>query len=71
MAGSTDTTSDADSASSVDRRLYGLIVLSTVFGIGHHIDHIIRGNHVGWPLIPEVKFVYSVRLWWNARDGDF
>ncbi|THE65719.1 hypothetical protein D8Y22_06000 [Salinadaptatus halalkaliphilus] len=45
----------------VDIRLYRLIVLVTVFGVGHHIDHVIRGNHVGWPLIPEVTaFTYSL-----------
>lgn len=30
-----------------------LIALATLFAVGHHIDHIIRGNHVGWPLIPQ------------------
>ena len=48
-------------ADSVDRWLYALLVLGTIFGIGHHLDHIIRGNHVGWPLIPEVTpFTYSL-----------
>lgn len=31
-----------------------LIAASTLFSIGHHVDHILRGNHVGWPLIPPV-----------------
>jgi len=49
------------SSDSVDRRLYGLIGLGTIFGIGHHLDHVIRGNHVGWPLIPEITpFTYSL-----------
>jgi len=43
------------------RQLYFFIGLSTLFGAAHHIDHIIRGNHVGWPLIPEVTaFTYSL-----------
>lgn len=40
--------------------LYGLVSLSTLMSVGHHIDHIVRGNHVGWPLTAEVTpFTYS------------
>lgn len=43
------------------RSLFKLALVATVFGIGHHIDHVIRGNHVGWPLIPEpTPFTYSL-----------
>lgn len=43
------------------KRLIILALLTTLFGVGHHVDHIIRGNHVGWPLIPEVTpFTYSL-----------
>lgn len=43
------------------RKLTILAVVVTIFSIGHHIDHIIRGNHVGWPIIPEVTpFTYSL-----------
>ncbi|WP_440765995.1 hypothetical protein [Natronorubrum sp. DTA7] len=53
--------SEQSSPGSVDTRLYALIVLATVFGIGHHVDHVVRGNHVGWPLIPEVTvFTYTL-----------
>ncbi|RQG89123.1 hypothetical protein EA462_12180 [Natrarchaeobius halalkaliphilus] len=49
---------------SVDERLYKLIALATVFGIGHHVDHLIRGNHVGWPVIPEVTpFTYTLAIY--------
>src|SRR3712207_1674902 len=42
------------------RKLTILAVVITCFSIGHHIDHVIRGNHVGWPLIDEVTpFTYS------------
>src|SRR5262245_31811623 len=37
-----------------DRGLLVLAVIATLFSIGHHIDHIARGNHVGWPLNPHV-----------------
>lgn len=48
----------------VDRRLLQLIVVSTVFGLGHHLDHIIRGNHVGWPVTPEINaFTYSLSIY--------
>ncbi|ELZ02895.1 hypothetical protein C482_04511 [Natrialba chahannaoensis JCM 10990] len=48
----------------VDTRLYFLIGIGTIFGIGHHLDHIIRGNHVGWPLIPEVTvFTYTLLIY--------
>ncbi|SDJ96954.1 hypothetical protein [Natronorubrum texcoconense] len=49
---------------SVDTQLYALIALATVFGIGHHVDHVVRGNHVGWPLIPEVTvFTYTLAVY--------
>lgn len=42
------------------RSLLPMIVLVTVLSIGHHVDHIIRGNHIGWPLSAEVTpFTYS------------
>ena len=32
-----------------------------VFGTLHHIDHLVRGNHVGWPAVSEVNpFTYSL-----------
>lgn len=42
-------------------KLLRLVVLITFFGIAHHIDHIIRSNHIGWPLTPKVtSFSYSL-----------
>ncbi|WP_235019658.1 MULTISPECIES: hypothetical protein [Natrialba] len=49
---------------SVDRRLYALLGLATILGVGHHVDHVVRGNHVGWPLIPEVTgFTVSLLIY--------
>jgi hypothetical protein len=32
--------------------------------VGHHIDHVIRGNHVGWPVSDEVNaFTYSLAIY--------
>jgi hypothetical protein len=64
----------------VPHRLLGLIFIIVLFGIGHHIDHIIRGNHVGWPLTPEINaFTFSLLsypfvalglfLGWRDRAG--
>ncbi|ELY42980.1 hypothetical protein [Natronorubrum tibetense] len=56
--------SEQSELATVDTRLYALITLATVFGIGHHLDHIVRGNHVGWPLIPEVTvFTYTLAVY--------
>ena len=35
-----------------------------VFGPLHHVDHIIRGNHVGWPVIAAVTpFTFSLLVY--------
>ncbi len=31
------------------RVLLALGVIVTVFGVLHHVDHVVRGNHSGWP----------------------
>jgi hypothetical protein len=52
------------------RTLFKLALLATVFGIGHHIDHVIRGNHVGWPLIEEpTPFTYSLGFYPFIASG--
>ena len=44
--------------------LYALIFLAMFLSLGHHIDHIILGNHVGWPLTAEVNaFTYSLGVY--------
>lgn len=58
-------------------QLVSLVVPTTVLGLAHHVDHIIRGNHVGWPLIPEVNgFTFSWLIYpaiavgvWLTRRG--
>ena len=41
--------------------LLGLVTLALIFGVGHHVDHLLRGNHVGWPVTPHVTpFTYSL-----------
>lgn len=39
-------------------------VLVTVFGLLHHLDHVIRGNHSGWPFRDAVTpFTLSLLLY--------
>jgi hypothetical protein len=38
-----------------DKILYRLTWLAAVMSLGHHLDHLIRGNAVGWPLTEEVN----------------
>lgn len=47
-----------------DGTLYLLIGAAVVLSLGHHVDHAIRGNHVGWPLTGEVNaFTYSLGIY--------
>lgn len=61
-----------DRAPSLSERLYGslpvhaylLFAAATLFGVAHHVDHLVRGNHVGWPVTPEVNpFTYSLVIY--------
>jgi hypothetical protein len=38
-----------------DRILYRLTWLALALSLGHHLDHLIRGNAVGWPLTDQVN----------------
>ena len=49
---------------SLTRLFYLFVLAPTLLGAAHHIDHSIRGNHVGWPLTPEVNaFTYSLGIY--------
>jgi hypothetical protein len=37
------------------RTLYLLTYLAAAMSFGHHIDHVIRGNAIGWPLTDELN----------------
>jgi hypothetical protein len=38
-----------------------LLTLSTVLGLLHHTDHVLRGDHSGWPFTDHVTpFTYSL-----------
>jgi hypothetical protein len=38
-----------------DKILYRLTWLAAAMSLGHHLDHLIRHNAVGWPLTEEVN----------------
>ena len=36
----------------------------TIFGIFHHVDHVVRGNHTGWPFEEAVTpFTFSLLIY--------
>lgn len=46
------------------RVIYGLTAHAAVFSLGHHVDHIMRGNHVGWPVTGDVNaFTFSLGIY--------
>jgi len=46
------------------RILYRLTWLAAALSLGHHLDHLIRGNAVGWPLTDQVNaFTISLVVW--------
>jgi hypothetical protein len=38
-----------------DRTLYRLTWLAAAMSLGHHLDHVIRDNAIGWPLTDQVN----------------
>jgi hypothetical protein len=43
---------------------YLFVVAATVLGVAHHVDHLVRGNHVGWPVTAQVNpFTYSLVIY--------
>jgi hypothetical protein len=43
---------------------YVVLAVPTLLGMAHHVDHIVRGNHVGWPLTAHVNpFTYSLAIY--------
>jgi hypothetical protein len=54
------------------RTIYGLTFLAAAMSLGHHIDHVIRGNAVGWPLTSEVNaFTASLVIYPIIATGLF
>jgi hypothetical protein len=52
------------SDTTLTRTFYLFVLVPTLLGAAHHVDHIIRGNHVGWPITPEINaFTYSLAIY--------
>jgi len=52
------------------RALLVLGIGVTVFGVLHHIDHVVRGNHSGWPFREEVTpFTFSLLVYALLMPG--
>src|ERR671916_2904627 len=53
----------------------GLLVLGalvTLFGVLHHMDHVVRGNHSGWPFKEAVTpFTFSLLVYALLLPGIF
>jgi hypothetical protein len=44
--------------------LYLLAAVPTLLGAAHHVDHVVRGNHVGWPVTAHVnEFTFSLAIY--------
>lgn len=51
-------------SSRLPRVFFILVLIPTLLGVAHHIDHLVRGNHVGWPVTPEVNaFTVSLAIY--------
>lgn len=41
-----------------------VIYVVTVLSLGHHLDHVIRGDHTGWPVTGQITpFTYSLAVY--------
>jgi len=59
-----DSPHDHSRPNTLGPRAYLLFAVATLLGLAHHLDHVIRGNHVGWPITPEVNpFTYSLVIY--------
>lgn len=46
------------------RRLLIVVVVAMIFSVLHHADHVIRGNHSGWPFQEETTpFTFSLLIY--------
>lgn len=63
-AGVSEITASERDAERTRRRLLTFAGAAVVFGLLHHTDHVIRGNHSGWPFQAEVTpFTFSLLIY--------
>jgi len=64
MQQSDDSPTPTRKRTAVSRGVYLVMAVSTLLGLAHHVDHVIRGNHVGWPITSHVNpFTYSLAIY--------
>ena len=65
MSAGVNGTTGLETARGGFRRWLLIFALSaTVFGLMHHADHVVRGNHSGWPFQAEVTpFTFSLLIY--------
>lgn len=64
MRSGTDARTGLAARSGYRRPLLVFASAAVVFGLMHHADHVIRGNHSGWPFQAEVTpFTYSLLIY--------
>lgn len=64
MQQSDDPRTRSRNRTTVSRGVYWIMGLATLLGAAHHVDHVIRGNHVGWPITSHVNpFTYSLAIY--------
>ena len=52
------------SRTNLRRWLLIAVTAVTIFGLFHHVDHVVRGNHSGWPFQEEVsQFTFSLLIY--------
>ena len=53
--------STANSQPKLRRWIFLTLGSLVLFGALHHVDHVVRGNHVGWPAVGDINpFTYSL-----------
>lgn len=63
-AGVSEMAASGMSAERTRRRLLVFAVTATAFSVLHHTDHVMRGNHSGWPFQAEVTpFTFSLLIY--------
>src|SRR5687767_12575091 len=41
-----------------------LLLLGLIVGVIHHVDHVLRADHTGWPVVPQVTpFTFSLLVY--------
>jgi len=69
MQQSDDSATRTRNRTAVSRGVYLVMTVSTLLGVAHHVDHVVRGNHVGWPVTSHVNPLHVQSRHLPARRG--